>query len=375
MFRSLTLRWHYRSRHEDLIAFSNHSFYKNRLITFPGAHESGPDIGVEFFPVDGVYRRNGAKDNPVEAEAVAQRVVHHFTTRPTMSLGVVAFSESQAACIENAVERARAANPHLDRFFNDDRLDGFFVKNLESVQGDERDVMLFSIGYGPDENGRILMNFGPLIKAGGQRRLNVAVTRARYRNEVISSMSASDITATAHSEGTRALRRYLDFAARGSQALFMDGATGGDVESPFEESVITAIRHWGYEVQPQVGVAGYRIDMAVRHPTAVKSSSSGWNATDSSTTPPRWPGPGPVARERPQRPRLASAPDLGNRLEPQPQRRGEAPGRSHRPRRAVADPWLVTHHATQAPVLPTVSPSRPGRADHRTGPCPTGSPT
>nr|WP_269328850.1 DUF3320 domain-containing protein [Kineosporia babensis] len=266
VLRSLTLRWHYRSRHEDLISFSNHSFYKNRLITFPGAQESGPDIGVEFFPVDGVYRRNGARDNPIEAELVAQRVMHHFSTRPNRSLGVVAFSESQAACIENAVERARAANPHLDRFFGDGRLDGFFVKNLESVQGDERDVMIFSIGYGPDENGRTLMNFGPLNKSGGQRRLNVAVTRARYRNEVIASITASDITSATTSEGARQLRKYLDFAARGAPALYLDGATGGDVESPFEESVITAIRHWGYEVEPQVGAAGYRIDMAVRHP-------------------------------------------------------------------------------------------------------------
>lgn len=265
-FRSLTLRWHYRSRHEDLISFSNASFYRNRLITFPGAHESGADIGVELFAIDGVYRRSGPRDNPAEAEFVAKRVMHHYETRPDMSLGVVAFSETQAACIENAVEAARAANPQVDRFFTEDRLDGFFVKNLESVQGDERDVMIFSIGYGPDETGKLTMNFGPLNRNGGQRRLNVAVTRARYRNEIVSSITASDITSSSNSESIRHFRRYLDFAARGPQALALDVSHGGDAESPFEESVIEVVRSWGYGVQPQVGVAGYRIDMAVRHP-------------------------------------------------------------------------------------------------------------
>ncbi|KWW99028.1 Uncharacterized protein LI90_660 [Carbonactinospora thermoautotrophica] len=265
-FKSLTLRWHYRSRHESLITFSNASFYDGKLITFPGAEDDGPDVGVELFKVDGVYRRGTTRDNPVEAAKVAERVIHHFDTRPDLTLGVVTFSEQQAAAIEDAIERARQDRPDLDRFFTEDRLRGFFVKSLESVQGDERDVMIFSIGYGPDEHGKITMNFGPLNRPGGWRRLNVAITRARYRNEIVSSITAAQIDAASKNEGVRHLRRYLDYAARGIPALGLDLAPGGDAESPFEESVIAAIRSWGYDVTPQVGAAGYRIDIGVHHP-------------------------------------------------------------------------------------------------------------
>jgi hypothetical protein len=268
-FKSLTLRWHYRSRHEHLIAFSNSSFYGGRLITFPSADATGPDLGVQLLPVDGVYFRGvGHRTNPVEATAVAKRVLHHFTTRPQLSLGVVTFSEAQADAVEKAVDQARADRPDLERFFpSSDRLDGFFVKALEAVQGDERDVMIFSIGYGPDEKGQLSMNFGPLNKSGGERRLNVAITRARYRNEIVSSIRAADIKTSVTSEGVRHLRRYLDFAERGQAALALElTAAGGDAESPFEESVIAAIRSWGYQVTPQVGAARYRIDIGVHHP-------------------------------------------------------------------------------------------------------------
>ena len=265
-FRSLTLRWHYRSRHEALIAFSNASFYGGTLVTFPSRHSDGPDVGVELFFAEGTYRRGSSRDNPDEAAKVAERVIHHYDTRPGLSLGVVTFSEAQAVAIETAVSRVLHDRPDLGRFFTNDRLRGFFVKNLESVQGDERDVLVFSIGYGPDENRKITMNFGPLNKQGGWRRLNVAITRARYRNEIVSSIRAGDIPETVTSEGVRHLRRYLDYAARGIPALALDTSAGGDAESPFEESVIAVIRSWGYEVTPQVGTAGYRIDIGVRHP-------------------------------------------------------------------------------------------------------------
>jgi hypothetical protein len=265
-FRSLTLRWHYRSLHEALIAFSNASFYKGKLITFPSRHSDGPDVGVALFWVDGTYRRGASRDNPIEAAKVAERVIHHYDTRPALSLGVVTFSEAQAEAIETAISRARDDRPDLDRFFTNDRLRGFFVKSLESVQGDERDVLIFSIGYGPDENRKMTMNFGPLNRQGGWRRLNVAITRARYRNEIITSIRASDIPESVTTEGLRHLRRYLDYAARGMAALALDTSSGGDAESPFEESVISVIRSWGYELTPQVGTAGYRIDIGVRHP-------------------------------------------------------------------------------------------------------------
>ena len=267
-FKSLTLRWHYRSRHENLIAFSNSAFYGGRLVTFPSADNTGPDVGVQLLLVDGVYLRGTSRTNPAEAAAVAQRVLHHFTTRPSLSLGVVTFSEAQAEAVEHALEEARADRPDLDRFFpSGDRLDGFFVKSLEAVQGDERDVMIFSIGYGRDEQGQLSMNFGPLNRSGGERRLNVAITRARCRNEVVSTIGAADIKASVTSSGLRHLRRYLDFAERGQAALALElTPTGGDTESPFEESVISAIRAWGYEVTPQVGVARCRIDIGVHHP-------------------------------------------------------------------------------------------------------------
>lgn len=121
------------------------------MVTFPGALEQGPDIGVEFIKADGVYDRGGRSNNPGEAAKVAQRVIHHFATRPGLTLGVVALSKAQAEAIEDAVQKARAARPDLDHFFTEDRLDGFFIKNLETVQGDERDVIILSVGYGPDQ--------------------------------------------------------------------------------------------------------------------------------------------------------------------------------------------------------------------------------
>jgi len=266
-YRSLTLRWHYRSRHEALIAFSNAAFYRGHLVTFPSRHSDGPDVGVELFPVDGTYRRGTSRDNPVEAATVAERVLHHYDTRPGLSLGVVTFSEAQAAAIEVAISTALLDRPDLNRFFGaGDRLRGFFVKSLESVQGDERDVLIFSIGYGPDENGKITMNFGPLNRPGGWRRLNVAITRARYRNEIVSSIRAGDIPESVTTEGVRHLRHYLDYAERGRPALALGTSAGGDAESPFEESVLSVIRSWGFEVVPQVGTAGYRIDIGVCHP-------------------------------------------------------------------------------------------------------------
>ena len=167
-------------------------------------------------------------------------------------------------------QRSNAAQPPSPRWpdllDNHDRLTGFFVKNLENVQGDERDIIIFSIGYGPDETGKLSMNFGPINREGGWRRLNVAITRARKRVEVVSSFRAGDMRETS-SEGLRHLKGYLDFAARGMPALAMDLEESlGDAESPFEEDVMRVISSWGYDVVPQVGSAGYRIDMGVRHP-------------------------------------------------------------------------------------------------------------
>ena len=222
-FGNLTLRWHYRSRHAALIAFSNEAFYDGRLLPVPGrgaqygpdgprAGADGPEGGIELFYGEGTYRSRTARDNPGEAARVAQRVVHHYTTRPALSLGVVTFSEAQAAAIETALGEARKQHPDLDRFFGTDRLRGFFVKNVAAAQGDERDVLILSVGYGPDEEGQVTTDFGALGRPGGWRALNVAVTRARYRTEIVSSIRASDIPESG-GEGPEYLRRYLNYAA------------------------------------------------------------------------------------------------------------------------------------------------------------------
>jgi very-short-patch-repair endonuclease len=269
-FRGIPLRWHYRSQHEDLITYSNYSFYDGKLITFPGACAKADDLGMETFLVQGVYRRGGPRDNPVEAAKVVERVLHHTRTHPGLSIGVVALSEAQAATIEAVWERQRQSYPELPELSSEDPLAGAFVKNLETVQGDERDIIIFSIGYGPDESGRFTLSFGPINPSGGQRRLNVAITRARRRVEVVCSIRAGDIHEGTNSEGVRHLRRFLDFAAREENragALGLElGPSGRDVESPFEADVARLVRSWGFDVVPQVGCADYRIDLGVRHP-------------------------------------------------------------------------------------------------------------
>lgn len=265
-FTQLPLRWHYRSRHEGLIAFSNHSFYDDSLVTFPTPYEDLPDYGVKFFKVDGVYRRGSSRDNPKEAAAVAQRVLEHFQTRLGKSIGVVTLSVSQASRIEDELERLRAQRPDLEQHFVQDRNKGLFVKSIENVQGDERDVIVLSVGYGPDENGKLTMAFGPMNSEGGERRLNVAVTRARQLVEVVSSIHGAQIDA-GKSASRRHFKRYLEYAESGP-AIFTRGleASVGEPDSPFEESVLSVLKSWGVAAVPQVGVAGYRIDIGIPHP-------------------------------------------------------------------------------------------------------------
>ncbi|GAA3040851.1 hypothetical protein GCM10020229_60120 [Kitasatospora albolonga] len=267
MLKNLTLRWHYRSRHEHLIAFSNHEFYDGSMTTFPGALADSPDVGVAFIrAVDGRYHSGAARNNPLEARQVARRVIEHFDTRPGRSLGVIALSQAQADAIRDAVDDARRSRPDLDDQFSEDRLDGFFVKNLETVQGDERDVIIMSVGYGPNEHGKISRNFGPMIRAGGWRRLNVAVTRARYRVEVVASFDPDELPESG-SESSRYFARYLKYAKHGPAVLAQERETDeATTDSPFEDSVLEVLRSWGYSVSPQVGVAGYRIDLGIRDP-------------------------------------------------------------------------------------------------------------
>ena len=264
----LGLRWHYRSRHEDLITFSNQRFYDGELVTYPGAIAVSPTLGVAHHLVpDGIYHRGARKDNPREAQRVAEIVAQHVRQSPHLSIGVVALSSAQAEAIEDAVDRLRRADHDLDEAFRSDRLDGFFVKNLENVQGDDRDIIVLSIGYGPDSAGKLTMNFGPMNQSGGWRRLNVAVTRARNRMDVVSSFTADRLRPSDPTSSLAALQAYLAYAERSARRTLPPvGASGSTAESPLEDEVLRRIRSWGYEAVPQVGSGGYRIDIGVLDP-------------------------------------------------------------------------------------------------------------
>jgi hypothetical protein len=262
-----TLRWHYRSKHEALIAFSNHHFYNDTLITFPSAIAEHEALGVKLVHVpDGVYDRGGRRDNLREAEVVADLVFDHFQKYPHKTLGVVTFSIAQMDAVEEAVERRRRQQPEYEHFFKEDRLEGFFVKNLENVQGDERDVIILSLGYGYDPEGRITMNFGPVNKAGGERRLNVAITRARERTIFVTSIGASDIDMDSKSEGTVVLHDYLEYAKKGPEVLKSVDRKAAEFESPIEEDVAMVLHRLGYAVASRVGCSICPIDMGVIDP-------------------------------------------------------------------------------------------------------------
>ena len=274
---TLSLRWHYRSRNEALIAFSNAAFYGGRLVTFPSAHPDRPGFGVGYEPVEGLFDR-ATHTNRAEAERVVDLVAEHLARTPTRSLGVVAFSVAQQELIERLIDRRRQEDPAFDAALrqneegqSEEDAAPFFVKNLETVQGDERDVILFSVAYGPDKTGRLLHNFGPLNNEGGERRLNVAITRAKERIVVIASIHAADIDLSrSKAEGVRLLRAYLDFAEHSVAALPQTQPSPATAEPPeaggFAREVADCLREAGFAVEEQVGCSSFRIDLAVRAP-------------------------------------------------------------------------------------------------------------
>ena len=266
-----SLLWHYRSRNEHLIAFSNLKIYNGSLITFPSSIEEEADLGVEYIHVaDGIYDRGGKKDNMIEAKRVAQLVFEHFRKHPNRSLGVVTFSEAQQNAVDAAIRQMRLNNTAYERFFADNIEEHFFIKNLENVQGDERDTIIFSIGYAKDYHGMMYMNFGPLSREGGYRRLNVAITRAKFNIKLVGSIQPTDIDLDKTSaEGVKLLRSYIEYAQHGVKAIENELNYNNELnfDSPFEESVYDFLSAKGYNVVTQVGCSGFRIDMAIKHPT------------------------------------------------------------------------------------------------------------
>ncbi len=267
------LRWHYRSKHESLIAGSNHLFYDNRLVVFPSPDRKKENVGLLYHRVEnGAYDRSKTRTNPGEARAVAEAVMKHAVEQlrkskdHRLTLGVAALSVAQRDAIIDQLETLRRRSPQCEEFFMSPPHEQFFVKNLENVQGDERDVIFISIGYGRTSEGYLSMSFGPVNRAGGERRLNVLFSRARRRCEVFTTLRADDIDAGGSSAGgVYALKSFLRYAESG----FIDVpvSTGRPPDSPFEEEVLRALQLLGCTVHTQVGTAGFYLDLAVVDPS------------------------------------------------------------------------------------------------------------
>ena len=266
------LEWHYRSRDPSLIRVSNEEFYDGELILPPSPLEQDGSYGMSFERVPGIYSSRGssgtgrAGTNRIEAEHVVRAVRAHAESTPELSLGVVTFSKAQADMVTEILEYERRRNEVLNDFLREGHPEDAFVKNIENVQGDERDVIFISVGYGPTEPGGRLssMRFGPINAEGGERRLNVLFTRARARCRVFASFEPGDMDLSRTTRvGPRILRRFLEYAATGQAAEH--GPEGGGPDSPFEEDVAKVIRSLGYLADHQVGSAGFRIDIGVRH--------------------------------------------------------------------------------------------------------------
>ncbi len=264
---SRMLRWHYRSRHPSLIEVSNTEFYQQKLFMPPSPSRDRESEGLIATRVAGAYDRGGTRTNRIEAEAVVEAVRVHARGCPHLTLGVVTFSAAQKTLLDDLLEAARRDDADLDAFVHRTEAEEFFVKNLETVQGDERDVIVISIGYGPRIAGAPLdsMSFGPVSSEGGERRLNVLFTRARRRTRVFVSFAADDIDlARVTQGGARVFKRFLRYAETG--VIDQPLPTGQDADSPFEEAVAHAIKGMGFAVDMQVGSAGFRIDLAVLDP-------------------------------------------------------------------------------------------------------------
>jgi len=268
-FVTKRLRWHYRSRHESLIAVSNAEFYDGTLQVFPSPMHDTDDLGLSLVHLpDTVYERGKAGVNRGEAKAVAEAVLDYYRRFPNKTLGVATFSTRQQELIRREVDILLRDNPDVEAAMRPENGEHFFVKNLETVQGDERDTMLISIGYGFDENHRLSRNFGPLNQTGGERRLNVLITRARERCVVFANFRGYDLPVESDTpDGVAALSAFLTYAeTRNAAPLAAGEDISSDVADLFPETVARMLEDKGYAVARNVGCAGFRIDLAVLHP-------------------------------------------------------------------------------------------------------------
>ncbi|MBQ7364085.1 MAG: DUF4011 domain-containing protein [Clostridia bacterium] len=261
------LRWHYRSNFESLIAFSNHTIYQSKLVTFPSPNDDCVDCGVEYIYVpNGVYEPKEGR-NRKEADACVRELEKHILTHPDHSLGIIAFGKKQQRAIENAVTDFRIAHPEYEAFFAEGKDEPFFIKNLENVQGDERDTVIFSIGYGKNAKGRFSLNLGPLTKEGGERRLNVAITRAKYNIKLIGSVQLSDFDLSrTESAGVKLLYRYIDYALHKSGVPGLENTEPFETNDTFLQTVCEKLTAQGYTVKKHLGTSDCRVDLAVYHP-------------------------------------------------------------------------------------------------------------
>ncbi|WP_119680768.1 DUF3320 domain-containing protein [Indioceanicola profundi] len=258
------LRWHYRSRHQSLIAVSNSEFYENKLYIVPSPYTAQAGMGLRFHHLpNGTFDSGNTAINAVEAKAVAEAIIRHAKEHPELSLGVATFSTKQRRAVVDELELLRRQHPETEAFFSSMHpAEPFFVKNLENVQGDERDVIFISVGYGRNPQGYMAMRFGPLSAEGGERRLNVLISRAKRRCEVFASITDEDIDLErGRGRGVAAFKLFLHFARTGK--LGIGRKTDREHDSVFEEQVAAALRAEGYDVHPQVGLAGFFIDLAV----------------------------------------------------------------------------------------------------------------
>ncbi|WKB54977.1 DUF4011 domain-containing protein [Eleftheria terrae] len=268
---TMKLAWHYRSRHESLIAFSNRHYYGNELVTFPSPVTEDRAVSLHHV-ADGLYEKGGSRTNRPEAVALVRELVGRLKSpafrESGMTVGVVTFNAEQQTLIEDLLDEERRQDPAIEACFAEDRLEPVFVKNLESVQGDERDIMYFSLTYGPGAGGAVSMNFGPMNRQGGERRLNVAITRARHELRVFSSLRPEqmDLSRTA-SAGVRDLKHFMEFAERGAAAFGEPvPAAGHPADGLFESVVASALASRGWQVRRQVGVSAFKVDLAVVDP-------------------------------------------------------------------------------------------------------------